>query len=111
MLSIREELLGLLTEDDYDLAEVTVQVQAPRADLRAAIGALLDEGLVQWVFPVDDPGETVSVANSQTRLPDLDDARAWSLPPGGSAPPTLRVTQAGWSAYFGRPPDPDDWRW
>lgn len=111
MPPLREELLSLLTEDDYDLAELTVQVPATRSELREAIDALLDERLAEWVVRAEDSGEVIPPSRAQEVRQDLSDDSVWCVPRGRPSRFLLRVTKAGWLAYFGHPPDPEDLRW
>ncbi len=111
MRSLREELLSLLTEDDYDLPELAVQASVARSDLSEAVSALLDEGLAKWVVRVGESEEVISLSGAGTGPPDPSVDSLWELQSERPSRYLLRVTKAGWVAYFGRPPEPGDLRW
>jgi hypothetical protein len=110
MQTLRDELLSLITEDDYGLAELEIQAPARRADLHAAIDALVEDRLAEWVLR-DEAGEVTPISSLEVPAPDLALDAVWAVPENEEPTLLLRVTKSGWRAYFGRSPDPSDMRW
>ena len=97
---MRDEILGLLTEDYYGLWELQVQLATERARTAPVVQELLDSGLIAWFYRAAD-GEhaTPTDANFEYR-PDLGDDVLWQVPLPADAQWLLGATAQGDDAYF-----------
>ncbi len=97
---IAQEVLSLLVEDHYELAEIEIQVPVSRDLLRNAIEQLVQHGFAAWYQRVNDQAAAHPLT-TPTEHPDLELDDVWKAKPLDSPRVLLGSTEAGETRHFG----------